>query len=100
MLVDRSIYWGVLANWAAPRWRANKQIGVNAATGNLAITRQDEMLFGRGPDLGILRFYNSIIDAGATDSDNFAQRQMGTRRWVYDLTGTLNTTDGYALTFT
>ena len=73
---------------SAASGRAGEQLMVNAATGNLVITRQDEFLVGRGPDLGISRTYNSLTQA--TDGDNGDQWQMGTVRRVLGLTGTLN----------
>ena len=67
--------------------RGGDNISVNAATGNLLITRQDEFLVGRGPDIGIARTYNSL---GALDENGDHWRQSTDRR-VYGLTGSVNT---------
>lgn len=40
--------------------RGEENVSVNAATGNLLISHQDEFLVGRGPDIGISRTYISI----------------------------------------
>jgi YD repeat-containing protein len=69
--------------------RAGDQVSVNAATGNLVISRQDEFLVGRGPDVGISRTYNNMLDIA--DNDNGDNWRQSTDRRVYDLTGTLNT---------
>ncbi len=68
--------------------RASESVSVNAATGNLLISRQDEFLVGLGPDVGISRTYNSLQDTG--DGDNGDHWQQSTTRRVYGLTGTLN----------
>ena len=67
---------GQLGN--ASQGRADERVSVNAATGNLLITKQDELLFGRGLDIAISRTYNSVVDT--TDGDNADQWQMGTSR--------------------
>ena len=69
--------------------RGGDQVAVNAATGNLVISRQDEFLVGRGPDVALSRTYNSLAEL--PDRDNDDQWQMGTARRVLGLTGTLNT---------
>lgn len=69
--------------------RSGESVSVNAATGNLLITREDEFLIGRGPDASISRTYNSF--AQASDGDNGDQWQQSTMRRVFGLTGTLNT---------
>jgi YD repeat-containing protein len=67
--------------------RGGEGVSVNAATGNLLIDQRDEFLVGRGPDLGILRTYNSLGDLSDENGDNWRQ---GTDRRVYGLSGTLN----------
>ncbi len=69
--------------------RGGENVAVNAATGNLLISHQDEFLVGRGPDVGIARTHNSIADAA--DGDNGDQWQQSTTRRVFGLTGTINT---------
>ncbi len=69
--------------------RGGEGVSVNAATGNLVVSRQDEFLIGQGPDIGISRTYNSLADAG--DGDNADNWQQSTTRQVFGLTGTANT---------
>lgn len=69
--------------------RGGEQLFLNAATGNLLISRQDEFLVGRGPDVAIARTYNSLVDVGDDNNDNWRQ---STDRRVFGLTGTLNST--------
>ncbi len=57
---------------------------VNASTGNLTIQRQDELLIGLGPDIGIVRTYNS---KGTFDFDNNDNWQISLYRRVFGLTG-------------
>jgi YD repeat-containing protein len=92
---------------SASQGRSGEGVSVNAATGNLIISRQDEWLVGRGPDVGILRTYNSIAET--TDGDNGDQWQQSTARRVYGLTGTQNAAlstikrlsgDGSVITYT
>lgn len=61
---------------------------VNAATGNLVIRRQDEVLIGRGPDIGVYQTYNS---QGTFDFDNNDNWQVSLYRQLSGLTGTVNT---------
>ncbi|MEQ1810433.1 MAG: hypothetical protein ABL889_10930 [Terricaulis sp.] len=79
----------------------------NAATGNLVLSRQDEFLVGRGPDVAIARTYNSLGNL-AHDDNGDLWRQSSDRR-VFGLTGTVNTTgstvkrlsaDGSEITYT
>ncbi len=61
---------------------------VNAKTGNLILQRQDELLVGMGPDIGVARTYNS----NATfDFDNNDGWQLSLYRKLSALTGTVNT---------
>jgi len=72
----------------ATQGRAGEQVFVNGATGNLVIQNRDEILIGRGPDIGILRTYNS---QGLLDGDNNDNWRIGVYRKVYNLSGTVNT---------
>lgn len=65
--------------------RANDGVYVNAASGNLIISNQDEFLIGQGPDAAISRTYNSQ-GTYSGDSDNWLQNSQ--RKIV--LTGTAN----------
>ncbi|MDX8356530.1 DUF6531 domain-containing protein [Sphingopyxis terrae] len=77
---------GILGS--AVQGRGGEAVSVNAATGNLLISQQDEFLVGRGPDIAISRTYNSLAQAG--DGDNGDQWQMSSMRRLANLTGTLN----------
>ena len=68
--------------------QGNETVTVNAKTGNLILQRQDELLIGRGPDIGIVRTYNS---KAAFDFDNNDGWQLSLYRQLDTLTGTLNT---------
>ncbi len=48
--------------------RGGVNASVNAATGNLVISRRDEFLVGARPDASVSRTYNSLVDAH--DRDN------------------------------
>ena len=61
---------------------------VNAGTGNLLLSKQDEFLVGKGPDIGVARTYNSLTTLGDDNGDKWRQ---STDRRVYGLTGTVNT---------
>lgn len=66
--------------------RAGEKVFLNAATGNLMLSHQDEFLVGKGPDVGISRVYNS---RGALDENGDHWRQSTDRR-VFGLTGVAN----------
>jgi YD repeat-containing protein len=69
---------------SSPQGRSQEGVLVNAVTGNLVIQRQDEYLAGRGPDVGVLRTYNSL---GLLNDDNGDNWRLGYSRKVYGLTG-------------
>ncbi|WP_432200672.1 putative toxin [Erythrobacter sp. W53] len=69
--------------------RGREGLSVNAATGNLVISRRDEFLTGRGHDIGISRTYNSLAEV--SDRDNGDQWQLSSTRRVFDRTGAVNT---------
>jgi YD repeat-containing protein len=60
---------------------------VNASNGNLVIQRQDELLIGRGPDIGVYQTYNS---QGGLDFDNNDNWQVSLYRQLSGRTGSLN----------
>jgi len=64
------------------------QITVNASTGNLVVQYRDELLIGKGPDIDVLRTYNS---QGAFDFDNNDGWQLSLYRKIGNLTGTVKT---------
>ena len=70
--------------------RGGESVAVNARSGNLVISRQDEFLAGLGPDAAISRTYNSLLDAGWTDRDNGDGWQQSPTRQVFGLQGTIN----------
>jgi len=87
--------------------RGGENVGVNAATGNLVISHQDEFLVGAGPDIALGRVYNCIKETG--DGDNGDQWRLNTSKKIYRLAGTVNTTgslirritgDGAEVTYT
>ena len=67
--------------------RGGEHVSVNAANGNLVVSRQDEFLVGRGLDVGISRTYNS---RGALDENGDHWRQSTDRR-LYNLVGAAGT---------
>src|SRR5438552_3369500 len=72
----------------AAQGRGNERAYVNAATGNLVVQNQDEVVLGRGPDLRLVRTYNS---QGLLTDDNGDNWRLGVYRRVYNLTGAANT---------
>ena len=65
------------------------RVYVNAATGNLVVRQQDELLFSSGADLNLIRTYNS---QGLLDDDNGDNWRLSVHRAVQNLTGTVNQT--------
>src|SRR6266702_4315757 len=72
----------------APTGRSGEKVYVNASTGNLVVQNTDGLVMGRGPDMGLLRTYNS---QGLLDDDNADNWRLGIYRQVTDLTGVVNT---------
>src|SRR5437016_3592823 len=68
--------------------QSGEQVYLNAANGNLVIQDRDEVLAGVGPDVALVRTYNS---QGLWDGDNGDNWRLGVYRQVYNLTGTVNT---------
>ena len=62
--------------------QGSESIHVNAATGNLIIQQSDEMLFGSGLDLNLIRTYNS---QGLVDGDNNDNWRISARTWLTNL---------------
>src|SRR6266511_3102537 len=72
----------------APQGGSGERVYVNAASGNLVLQRQDEVLLGTGADVSLLRTYNS---QGLLNDDNGDNWRLGVYKRVYNLTGTVNT---------
>ncbi|MFT3736037.1 MAG: hypothetical protein QM776_13595 [Rhodocyclaceae bacterium] len=68
--------------------RSAEQSYLNLVTGNLVLQQQDELLLGRGPDLSLVRTYNS---QGQFNDDNGDNWRIGFYRQLKTLTGTVNT---------
>lgn len=77
---------GLIGNASSGRLGSN--VYVNAATGNLVVQNQDEVLIGLGPDAIINRTYNLW---GLGDDDNGDLWRNGAQRNVVLASGTLNT---------
>ena len=95
---------GVLGS--AVQGRSGEGVSVNAATGNLLITQQDDFLVGRGPDSAVSRTYNSLAQVS---DDNGDQWRFGSQRRLANWTGVANTAgatvdrvgeDGSVITYT
>src|ERR1051325_988247 len=63
------------------------QVYVNSATGNLVIQAKDDYLATIGPDLSLIRTYNSL---GLLSDDNQDNWRLSVHEKVYGLTGTVN----------
>ena len=63
---------GALGN--AANGKSGERAFVNAATGNLYLDRRDEFLAGVGPNIGMLRSYNS---QGLMDDENGDNWRLG-----------------------
>src|SRR4051812_33590280 len=70
--------------------RGGDGVFVNAATGNLVITRQDEVLLGLGPDLALSRTYNSQGSIG--DGDNGDNWRISAYRRIVGAAGSASVT--------
>lgn len=68
--------------------KSGESIYVNAATGNLIVQGQDELLASRGLDIHVLRTYNS---QGTLDGDNNDKWRIGFYRQIRSLSGAPNT---------
>jgi len=72
----------------ATQGRGGEQVYVNGRHRQPGHPEPRRVLVGRGPDLSLLRTYNS---QGLLDGDNGDNWRMGVYRKVYNLTGTVNT---------
>lgn len=66
----------------AEQGRSGEKVAVNASNGNLIVQQQDEWLVGVGPDVGLLRTYNSQATEDGDNNDNwrlgFSRKVLGT----------------------
>ena len=69
---------------SATMGRDGEGVYVNAASGNLVVTRQDEFMIGIGSNISIDRTYNSLATADGDNNDNW---RMGGNRKVASLSG-------------
>jgi YD repeat-containing protein len=76
---------------SASTGRGGDNVFVNAANGNLVITRQDEFLVGLGPDVAISRTYNSQATT-IGDGDNNDQWRMSPYRKIVGTNGAASVT--------
>ncbi len=67
--------------------RAGENVFVNAANGNLVLTRTDEMLMGLGPNAALTRAYNSLANSSDDNGDNW---RFGGSRRIHSPSGTWN----------
>ncbi|MCW7537965.1 LysM peptidoglycan-binding domain-containing protein [Aquabacterium sp. A7-Y] len=72
----------------APGGRSGERVYVNAGSGNLIVLQQDEWLVGVGPDVALLRSYNS---QATTDHDNGDNWRLGLSRRISGYNATDNT---------
>ncbi|HEX8225478.1 MAG TPA: DUF6531 domain-containing protein, partial [Allosphingosinicella sp.] len=75
---------------SASQGRGGDNVFVNAATGNLLISRADEVLLGLGPDITINRTYNS--QGNLHDGDNDDKWRIGAYRRVVGANGAATVT--------
>jgi YD repeat-containing protein len=75
--------------------RSGEGVYVNSTTGNLVVQRTDEVLMGVGPDVNVLRTYNSL---GLMNDDNNDNWRIGFYRQIKGLTGTAVNTTGSTIT--
>ncbi|MDO8955026.1 MAG: hypothetical protein Q7V63_09275, partial [Gammaproteobacteria bacterium] len=66
----------------ASQGRSGEKVLVNASNGNLVVQQQDEWLVGMGPDVSVLRTYNS---QATSDDDNGDNWRLGLSRKVHGL---------------
>lgn len=86
--------------------RSGEGVYLNAATGNLVLQRQDDLLVGPGQDINLVRTYNS---QGLLNDDNGDNWRLGVHERLGNLVGTIGAAgssihrtggDGVDLTYT